>query len=372
MGKRLYIAAEDGNLHVFELKTGKPLWLFHCEGGIGATPAMADGRIILFSRDGRVQALSMDGKSLWRFDTVGERRFGIAGGYGQDPGQGIVPDPWDFWLSSPAVAGGRVVFGSSDGHVYALDAATGRPVWTYDAKISVHSPPAVAGGRVFIGTWDTRLLVLDAADGRLLWTFQGGTDAKNGVLQGMVAAPVVGGDTVYMGARDGFLYAFDAANGTMRWRYDAHGSWVVASAAVDEETVYAATSDTTAFVALDKATGRERFSVDMRVWTYASPVIAGRVAFAAAMDGGLYAFDAGTGRRLWQWRSPEGLIDSEDSLDAKGRLRTDRLFAPGVQLQAAVEKVKGLGAFVASPVWDGRRLIAVTATGQVVVFSLAR
>ncbi len=369
---KLYVAAEDGNLHVFDVESGRPLWLYHCEGGIGATPAIADGRIVLFSRDGRVQALSMDGTVLWRFDTVGERRFGIAGAYGQDPAQGIVPDPWDFWLSSPAIAGGRVVFGSSDGHVYALDAATGRPLWTYDARISVHSPPAITDGRVFIGTWDTRLLALDAADGHLLWRFQGGKDAKNGVLQGMVAAPAVDGGTVYMGARDGFLYAFDAASGAMRWRYDAHGSWVVASVAVDGATVYTATSDTTKFIALDKATGRERVGVDMRVWTYASPVVAGRVAFAAAMDGRLYAFDARTGKRLWQWRSPEGAADAEDVLDARGSLRTTRLFAPGVQLQAAVEKVKALGAFVATPAWDGRRLVAVTATGQVVVFGVTR
>ncbi len=256
-GERLYIAAEDGNLHVFDLKTGRPLWLFHCEGGIGATPAVADGRIVLFSRDGRVQALSLDGKPLWRFDTAGERRFGMVGTYGQSPAEGIVPDPWDFWLSSPVIADGRVVIGSSDGHVYALDATTGRPSWTYDTKVSVHSPPAVANGRVFVGTWDTRLLALDAADGHLLWSFQGGTDAKNGVLQGMVAAPAVDGDTVYMGARDGFFYAFDAQSGTVRWRYDAHGSWVVASAAADGTSVYTATSDTTKFIALDKATGRE-------------------------------------------------------------------------------------------------------------------
>lgn len=367
-GGRLYVAAEDGNLHVFALDTGSPLWLFHCEGGIGATPAIAEGRIVLFSRDGRVQALSMDGRPLWRFDTVGERRFGMVGTYGQDPAGGIVPDPWDFWLSSPAVADGRVVFGGSDGRIHALDLATGRPIWAYHAHISVHSPPAIADGRVFVGTWDTRLLALDATDGHLLWTFQGGTDAKNGVLQGIVAAPAVDGDTVYMGARDGFLYAFDVQSGVMRWRYDAHGSWVVSTAAFDDASVYAATSDTTKFVALDKATGHERVSVDMRVWTYASPVIAGRVAFAAAMDGTLYAFDAGTGRRLWRWQSADGGADAEDILDAKGRLRTERLFSPGVQLQAAVEKVRGLGAFIASPVWDGQRLIAVTATGQMVVF----
>lgn len=368
VGSRLYIAADDGNLHVFDLKTGRRLWLYHCEGGIGATPAVADGRVVVLSRDGQVQALSTDGKPLWRFDTGGEKRFGVAGGYGQNPADGIVPDPWDFWLSSPSIADGRIVFGSSDGHVYALDAATGRPRWIYDAGISVHSPPAIADGRVFIGTWDTRLLALDATDGHLLWSFQGGTDVKTGILQGIVAAPAIDGDTVYVGARDGLFYAFDARSGAVRWRYDAHGSWVVASTAVGDTTVYIATSDTTKVIGLDKVMGRERFAVDTRVWTYASPVFAGRVVFAAAMDGSLNAFDAATGRTLWQWRSPEGRADVGHVLDTHGRLRTGRLFAADVQLQAAVEDVRALGAFIATPVWDGRHLVAVTATGQVVVF----
>ncbi len=366
---RLFVAAEDGNLHVFDVATGRLSWLYHCEGGIGATPAVADGRVVVFSRDGLVQALDVqDGRLLWRFATGGERRFGVVGGYGQDPALGAVPDPWDFWLSAPLIAGGRVVFGSSDGHVYALDAATGRIQWRYDAGISIHSAPAFADGRIFVGTWDTQLLALDAASGNLAWSFQGGTDPKTGILQGIVSAPRVRGDTVYAGARDGFLYAFDAATGAMRWRYDARGSWVVTTAAADEDTLYAATSDTAKFVALDRATGRERFAVNMRVWTYASPVLAGRVVFAAAMDGRLQALDARTGRRLWTWQSPEGRADADDIVDTEGHLRSGLLFAPRAQVQAGVERVKALGAFVATPAFDGRRLAAVTAVGQVVVF----
>lgn len=43
-------------------------------------------------------------------------------------------DPRDFYRSSPLVTEGRAVFGSSDGHVYALDAATGQLRWRHDAK----------------------------------------------------------------------------------------------------------------------------------------------------------------------------------------------------------------------------------------------
>ena len=46
--------------------------------------------------------------------------------------------------SSPAVTRDRVYIGSSDGHLYALDRATGAVRWKYDAGGSVLSSPAVA------------------------------------------------------------------------------------------------------------------------------------------------------------------------------------------------------------------------------------
>lgn len=366
---RLYVAAEDGNLHVYDLKSRRKLWLYHSEGAIASTPAVAEGRVHFLSRDGFLHTLSSDGKLLWRFRTGGEHRYAAIGGYGLDASFGPVPDPWDLYQSSPLVHDGRVYFGSSDGKVYALDAATGKQVWAHEAGDPVHSPPAYAGGRIFIGTWGTKLLALDAATGERAWAFQGGTDPKNSVMQGIAAAPSSDGQTVYAGARDGFVYAFDAATGAMKWKYDAGGSWVLATAAIDEDRLYFGTSDTNLFLALDKRTGREAWRADTSVWTYASPVLAGNTAFAATMSGWLYALDRQTGRRLWSWQTPESQADAEDIVDDAGKLRADKLFAPDQQVQAGVERVKALGAFVASPIWVDGQLIAVTATGNILVFT---
>jgi outer membrane protein assembly factor BamB len=62
---------------------------------------------------------------------------------------------------------------------------------------------------------------------------------------------------VYVGSRDGFLYALDAASGQPTWRYDAQGSWVVGTPAVDGDSVYVGTPDTGLLLALDKRTGRD-------------------------------------------------------------------------------------------------------------------
>ena len=59
--------------------------------------------------------------------------------------------------SSPAIAGTRVIVGSSDGKLYVLDLASGKKLWEFDAAAPFPASPAVAGGRVIIGDGDGRL-----------------------------------------------------------------------------------------------------------------------------------------------------------------------------------------------------------------------
>ena len=65
--------------------------------------------------------------------------------------------------------------------VYALDAVTGRQLWRYDPKIPgrigfdaccdvVTRGVAVADGRVFLAALDGRLIALDAKTGKRLWS----------------------------------------------------------------------------------------------------------------------------------------------------------------------------------------------------------
>jgi eukaryotic-like serine/threonine-protein kinase len=373
VGQALFVAAENGNLYCFDLATKKLQWLYHTEAGIASTPAVADGKLYFLSRDGFFYALEqVGGKLLWRFATKGEQRFGVVGGYGLPMSLGPVPDPWDFYLSSPLVHDGKVYFGSSDRHVYALDAANGELVWSFESDESIHSSPAYAGNKIFIGSWGTKLYALNAQTGKEAWHFQGGIDYQNGVMIGMAASPTLDTQNVYIGGRDGFFYALKQSDGTPVWShpYNAAGSWVLSTAAVDDKNVYFATSDTALFVAVDKKTGVEKYRSSTHVWTYTSPVIVqNRFVFFGTMAGELYGLDKATGKKLWSYQTPEGKADINDIVDPVTHgLRGDKLFAADVQVQASVEYVKALGAFVASPIWVDNQLIAVTANGELLLF----
>ena len=59
--------------------------------------------------------------------------------------------------SSPAVAGNRVVVGSSDGVLYVLDLASGKKIWDFDATAAILASPAIVNGKIVVGDMDGRL-----------------------------------------------------------------------------------------------------------------------------------------------------------------------------------------------------------------------
>jgi PGF-CTERM protein len=75
--------------------------------------------------------------------------------------------------SSPTVADGTVYFGSDDGTLYAVDAATGEQEWafTHQPPYAVDSSPTVADGTVYVGSQGGNLYAVDAATGRQEWAF---------------------------------------------------------------------------------------------------------------------------------------------------------------------------------------------------------
>jgi len=62
--------------------------------------------------------------------------------------------------SSPVADGNKVLFGSTDGSVRALDLATGDQIWKWQGKGAIHSTPAFKGDRVVVGSSDSSIICL--------------------------------------------------------------------------------------------------------------------------------------------------------------------------------------------------------------------
>ena len=76
-------------------------------------------------------------------------------------------------LSSVVVADGKLFVASVDTHtVHALDASSGKAVWSYTAGGRVDSPPTIYEGLALFGSADGWVYCLRAADGELAWRFR--------------------------------------------------------------------------------------------------------------------------------------------------------------------------------------------------------
>lgn len=133
--------------------------------------------------------------------------------------------------TTPIVVDGVMYISEPPSDVTALDARTGRVLWTYRHRVpddvpvccgEVNRGVAVLGETVFIGTLDARLIALDAKSGFVRWNIQV-ADYKIGqsltgaplALDGKVVVGMAGGE---FGVR-GFLDAYDATTGERLWRF---------------------------------------------------------------------------------------------------------------------------------------------------------
>lgn len=363
----VYVGSSDGRLHALDARSGQPRWDFRTGGAVDSTPAVADGLVLFGSRDGRFYALdAATGAEKWRFETGGERRFTAPGIHGATPRTERMPDPFDVFLSSPAVGGGKVYFGSGDGGVYALETATGRLLWRHATGDVVHASPALADGRIYIGSWDRTFYALDADTGKVAWTFATGADPAIHNQEGIASSAAVGEGMVLFGCRDGHFYALDAATGKERWRHDNRKGWVIASPALRDGKVLFPTSDGTRFKVLDARTGALLLNLENRAVSFSSPALAGRMVYYGTSDGWLHGVDLEAGRETASFQTEGNRQNGGLWLDEKGRVK------PGMYPEATLDgmviglhRMFSLGSILASPVLVDGILYAGSTDGRV-------
>jgi PQQ-dependent dehydrogenase (methanol/ethanol family) len=149
----------------------------------------------------------------------------------------VFPMPY-FGLEVTPLAADGVLYVTGPNQVVALEAGTGRALWTYsrpptpglvgDAQLGTNRGVALRGDKVYFVTDNAHLLALDRGSGALQWEVPmapeappsegrhhyGGTIAPL-VVRDMVVAGVAGADE---GIR-GFVAAFNAETGASVWRH---------------------------------------------------------------------------------------------------------------------------------------------------------
>jgi alcohol dehydrogenase (cytochrome c) len=132
---------------------------------------------------------------------------------------------------TPLVVDGVMYTVQGINDVFALDAATGKKIWSYFYKPDPAARNccgqetrglAILGDKIFMAALDTNVIALDAKTGKELWKTQA-ADPKQ--RYSMTHAPIVIKDKVIAGVAGGefgirgFIAAFDANTGKEVWRF---------------------------------------------------------------------------------------------------------------------------------------------------------
>jgi hypothetical protein len=151
------------------------------------------------------------------------------------------------------------------------------------------------------------------------------------------------------------VYALDARSGRKKWDYPTSKSWVNSTPAVADGVVYASTSDSSRFMALDAKTGRLRFNFDAKAYVFSSAAIAGETAYFGSHNGKLYAVDTRSGTLRWSFQTEASRLDRLKILNADGSLNQDAfvpVFGDFQDMYLDLYRFISVGAILSSPVVD--------------------
>jgi outer membrane protein assembly factor BamB len=283
----VYVGSLDEHLYALNLQNGGLKWKYK-GGPFKAPPSFHQGAVYVGDEDGRFHCVdAATGKKRWTFETGAEITSGAN------------------------FAGGNVLFGSGDEHLYCLS-RDGKLQWKFKVPGGpVMASPAVVGDRTFVAGCDSTLHVIDIKNGKQVEAVDIGGQTG--------ASTAVAGDRLYVGTMNNQVLAIDWKKAKVVWTFEPpqRPQPFFASAAVTDRLVIAGSRDKLVH-ALGRKDGREVWSFPTRGKVDSSPVVVGRRVFFGSLDGSLYAVDVARGTLVKKFDLGKGIVASPAV--AEGRL----------------------------------------------------
>lgn len=179
--------------------------------------------------------------------------------------------------ATPLMVDRTLYFSTPTSRVFAIDAGTGKHLWSYDPKIDRNTDYSEITSRgvsywqkrVFVATIDGRLIALDSKSGELISSFgnNGTVNLREGYNNewSITSPPAICGNVIVVGSSmgdnqridypKGTVRGFDASSGKLLWSWDpitpdssyhpypgAANAWAVISADPERDLVFIPTS----------------------------------------------------------------------------------------------------------------------------------
>lgn len=202
-GGKLFVATGFGEVLALSPASGEILWRRAVGAPFRAAPAAIGGLVVAVTRDSQSFGFDAeDGTVRWRH-------------------QGVAPDASYLGGASPAIVGQIALVPYGSGELVALDAVTGRQIWSAvltggrrglarAAITDLTGDPVAVGPYVISANQSGRTAAFEGRTGRRVWTRQIGT-----------TLPIwPAGDTLYMLSDTSALTRLDAQSGVTLWEVE--------------------------------------------------------------------------------------------------------------------------------------------------------
>lgn len=194
---RLFVGSNNGRMYSINLSHGEILWSFDTKSEVVAEPLLNDGVLYFISGSQAVFALdAVTGKQLWTYNR-------------QDTSSTMTVRGG----SKPSISGGFLYLGFSDGSVVSLNAKTGTPQWEITLNRNtrfkdIDSSPLIEGDFLYINSYDDNLYCISKNKGEILWksAFGGST------------TPMILGDSLITTSSKGDLLSLSKKDGSVLWK----------------------------------------------------------------------------------------------------------------------------------------------------------
>lgn len=224
LGDKVFVASREGEIVAFNLQNGDKLWSYDLRDGddaplgggishwwnnrnakLAGGVAVGFDKVLVGTEDGDVLALNPEtGEKVWQVKVKGEV------------------------LAAPVAGEGLILVNTGGGRIFALQPDTGEQRWMHETENAlltlrgISSVAAAAGGVVF-GTGNGKVGVLISEQGAPAWeeavaVAKGSTDLAR--IIDVDATPIVQNGTIYAIAYNGQLVAMELRSGRVLWKRD--------------------------------------------------------------------------------------------------------------------------------------------------------
>ena len=255
----VYFATREGFLTAVVVPARQILWRFKADHSISASPELGENHIVIRD-DGNVLYV-LDTRGLLVFkkqideavtSAVRENKGRIL--FGTATGKALVLDLsaggevlWEFTATvvpAAAITAGPVFFDdlvifAAAGRLLALD-HTGKPVWEFDANGAITADPAIADGRLYFGTENRFFYCLDVTTGKKRWArrIQGAPLHPALVLGRRLVVPASNSVIYFISRRGGSILSWEAVPSRVVHVLAASGPLILVSSAAPNLIAY--------------------------------------------------------------------------------------------------------------------------------------